>query len=181
MMDRFVRLSSAEGWFRWPSTITAGATVMMVSLAMGGCGGASLPFSGTKSDDMLFVSAAQTWDLNRDNTVTCDEWKQYTGELFTLADANADGAVGEEEYARIIKADRLFQSAKLGYFDTNKDGTLTAQEFTETKNPAFAILDRNKDCQIASEEMVRTVGVQSAPASDGAPPSDLPGGSGRQR
>ncbi|MEO1280693.1 MAG: histidine kinase [Pseudomonadota bacterium] len=169
---------------RLSSGLVSGISVLVLFVAgmlVGGCGGGAVPFSGAKSDDMLFVSAAQTWDINKDNTVTCDEWKQYTAELFTLADANADGVVGTEEYARIIKADRLFQSAQLGYFDANKDGKLTNQEFTERRNPAFDILDQNKDCQIVSAEMVRTRGVQSAPPSDGGAPAQIPGDSGRPR
>ncbi|MEL7047864.1 MAG: hypothetical protein AAFO75_02715 [Pseudomonadota bacterium] len=176
-MAKAVLMPAVDVRARAVATVVGG---LMAACVLSACGGGTVPFGGSDSKERLFVSAAQTWDLNKDNKVTCSEWKQYTGELFTLADGNQDGVVGNDEYARIVKADRLFQSASLGFFDTNGDGKLTAQEFTETKNPAFDSLDRNKDCQIASEEMVRTRGIAAPPpsADTGPPTGGGPGGPG---
>ncbi len=63
---------------------TLGACGGGPSLGGGGGGlGLSNPFSkGTSDFDMTFLSASSTWDLNKDGTVTCDEWKQYATEIF---------------------------------------------------------------------------------------------------
>lgn len=139
-------------------------------------GGPSSPFSSGNSTEMLFVAAAQTWDIDKDNSVSCKEWEKYTGELFTIGDQNADGMVDAEEYKKIIKSDRLFQSVGMAFFDGNADGKLTAQEFTGRRNPAFDVLDRNKDCQIASGEMIRTRQVEALKQDGTIPGGAAPGG-----
>lgn len=160
----------------WPVALSA-------ALAVAGCGGLSSftgaggsPFSNASSNDLLFVSAAPTWDLDKNNAVTCEEWQRYLTELFTEADANKDGALTKEEYQTVIKADRLFQSADHAYYDANKDGKVMLQEMTSKQNPAFAILDKNKDCQIGSDEIVQTSQVQQLKTKGDSAPSDLPGG-----
>lgn len=152
-------------------------------LAAAGCGGlpsftggGGSPLSNASSNDLLFVSAAPTWDLDKNNAVTCEEWQRYTTELFTEADADKDGALTQAEYQTIIKADRLFQSADHAYFDANKDGKVMLQEMTSKPNPAFAILDKNKDCQIGSDEVVQTSQVQQLKSKGDGAPTDLPGG-----
>lgn len=159
--------------------------VLPISLCAGlfaaGCGGmpsfsgGGSPFSQASSNDLLFVSAAPTWDLDKNNAVTCEEWQRYTTELFNEGDADKDGALTVEEYKTVIKADRLFETADHAYFDANKDGKVMLQEMTSKPNPAFAILDKNKDCQIGSNEIVQTRQVQqlSKPSSDTS--SDMPG------
>jgi len=137
------------------------SAALFASISVAGCGGAASPFSGSpfskaSSNELVFVSAAQTWDLNKDNVVTCDEWVQYTTELFQSADQDRDGSVTAEEYKTIVSQDRLFETVGMAHFDANKDGSLTLQEFTGARNPAFDLLDRDKDCQIASGEMVQT-------------------------
>lgn len=114
------------------------------------------PFSNTSNLDLTFVSAAGTWDLNRDNKVTCDEWRQYQTQLFKSADANHDGVLTREEFAKIISQDRLFETADFSYYNSNGDAQLTLAEFTDKPNPAFKLLDKNGDCVIASDEFVRT-------------------------
>lgn len=147
---------------------------LLTSISIAGCGGGSSPFSKASSNELVFVSAAQTWDLNKDNVVTCDEWVQYTTELFQSADLDRDGAVTVEEYKKIISQDRLFEMAGMGHFDANGDGRLTQQEFTGARNPAFELLDRDKDCQIASGEMVQTRQMQS-PKDEGSGAPNITG------
>jgi len=149
----------------------AGAVLSMAVLASAcGGGGVSNLFSNASSNDLLFVSAAQTWDVDKDNAVTCQEWQTYTGQLFQTADTNTDGSLTKEEFKGVIKQDRLFQSTGMSYFDTNNDGKLSAQEFASTPNPAFKILDRDKDCRIASNEMVQTRQLQKVKEAEGADP-----------
>ena len=111
----------------------------------------------------MFITAAPTWDLNKDGSVTCDEWKAYTGELFTAADGNGDKLLNQDEYRNVIKTDRLFQVADLAYFDGNKDGQLTLQEISDKPNPAFVRLDRDKDCKIGRAEIVLVRGRHPQP------------------
>lgn len=159
---------------RWRDRSMAGACVLCGGCLVAACGGGPLnPFSASNATEMLFIAAAQTWDINKDNTVTCQEWQEYTGELFAIGDKNADGAVDKDEYQHIVKSDRLFESVGMAYFDTDADGKLTAQEFSGRKNPAFGVLDRNNDCQIESAEMVRTRQVDNQ-KNDGSIPS-VPG------
>lgn len=136
------------------------------SLAVAGCASSGSPFSGASSTDLLFITAAQTWDLNKDNTVTCSEWKQYTTQYFQEADANRDGVLTADEFRTISAQDKLFETADLSYFDQNHDGKLTLAEFTESPNPAFQRLDRNHDCQIVSEEFARQFFVKAEPQRD---------------
>lgn len=146
------------------------SAALLASMPIAGCGGGSSPFSKASSNELVFISAAQTWDLNKDNVVTCDEWVQYTTELFQSADQDRDGTVTAEEYKTITSQDRLFEVAGMAHFDANGDGRLTLQEFTGARNPAFDMLDRNKDCQIATDEMVQTRQLQKMKDdSSGAP------------
>ncbi len=159
------------------------AVAVCAVAGLGGCGGGGLSsFNGVNEQELTFVSAAQTWDLDKDNVVTCDEWARYTAELYQSADKNLDGNVSTEEYQSIIKSDRLFETAGFTFFDTNSDGVLTLAEFSGRENPAFKHLDRDKDCRIAGDETVQTRQVQSVSASSGAPstvPGGGPGGIGR--
>lgn len=128
----------------------------MVFFLTGCGGGGASPFGSATNVDLIFVGAAQTWDLNKDNIVACEEWKKYTTELFQSADANRDGVVTVEEYGAITRQDKLFESVGMRQFDGNGDGRLTLAEFVEKPNPAFGILDKNKDCQLDNSEFVQT-------------------------
>lgn len=130
--------------------------VPLVCLTLAGCSSMSSlgknPFSSTSNFDVTFVNASQTWDLDKNGTTTCDEWKQYSGGELRQADADGDGALNAQEWAVMAKSDRLFEMADLGFYDANGDGKVTAEELTGKQNPAFRMLDRNSDCQIAHDE-----------------------------
>lgn len=164
-------------------TVRAVATMAAAALLTAACSGAGVnPFAKASGPELVFVSAAQTWDMNRDNVVTCDEWKQYTAELFAPADRDGDGALTAEEWKGLVAQDRLFETAGMGFFDRNGDGKVTREELAETPNPAFALLDRDKDCRITSNEMVQTRQIDAPPPSSGAPNTGGatgPGGTGR--
>lgn len=167
------------------------ATTLIIApiLATGGCssmGGGGSPFGNTNDFDRTFISAAQTWDLNKDNVVTCDEWIQYLGIMFKENDANGDGVLDETEYAAMARSDRLFEVAKLPYYDANKDGKVTLQEMTGTHNVAFKLLDKNQDCRIDRNETVQVhdaVRPKPKEVDQQMPtptPGEIPGGAGRR-
>jgi EF hand domain-containing protein len=118
----------------------------------------STPFGNATDFDRTFIGAAQTWDLNKDGSVTCDEWKQYTTTLVRESDGNRDGALDATEFAAMAKSDRLFQVADLSYYDSNGDGRVSADELAGKQNLAFKLLDKNGDCQIDRNEAVQVVG-----------------------
>jgi hypothetical protein len=135
--------------------------VVMCLALVAGAGGCATQDSSSSSQgsasaiDGVFVSAATTWDVNRDGQVTCEEWKQYAGGLFAGADANKDGALSRQEFAAMARVDRLFAIANFEYFDGNGDGKVTSAEVVDKPNPAFRLLDKNSDCVIGQNEKAR--------------------------
>lgn len=143
--------------------------------------GGGSPFGSTSSIDRTFIGAAQTWDFDKDGTVTCDEWKNYVGTLLRESDGNGDGALESAEFTQMAKTDHLFTVADSGYFDANGDGKVTIEELTGKQNAAFKMLDKNADCRIDRNESVRVLPVD-APKASGAPSPDqqIPGQGGRR-
>lgn len=131
----------------------------------------SSPFSSSNVVDQTFISAAQTWDMDKNGSVTCAEWTGYVSTLLKESDANADNALDAAEFDRVIKSDRLFEVANLAYYDGNADGRVTLEELTGKQNRAFALLDKNGDCQLDRNESVRVHGVDKPKATE-APPDN---------
>lgn len=127
---------------------------LALCLGAAGCAGNDnkSPLASATPTEREFVLAAITWDLNRDGDVTCEEWKQYVADLFREADANRDGFLSKEEFAAMGRSDRLFETAGFKYFDADGDGRLTLAEIADKPNPAFILLDVDKDCRITPEE-----------------------------
>ena len=123
-------------------------TTIGVSLAGCSSGGTSLG-----DVDRVFLSAAGSWDRNRDGVVTCDEWRAYADELFRNADANHDGYVDSTEYQTIIKTDRMFQTVEMRYYDSNNDKKIDYTEFVEKPNRAFALLDQTNKCVLNADQV----------------------------
>jgi Ca2+-binding EF-hand superfamily protein len=148
------------------------------AIAAAGCSGTSAPslFASAPPVEREFALAAVTWDLNKDGNVTCEEWKQYVSGLFREADTNRDGILTREEYAQLTRRDKLFETVGMNYFDANADGRLSLSEMVDKPNPAFALLDKNGDCVIASDERVQPVIARSESSGQAVPPP-----SGRQR
>jgi EF hand len=156
-----------------------GCAIGLIALSIGagvsGCAGSSgSPLGSATPIEREFAIAAVTWDLNKDGDVTCDEWKQYVTGLFREADANRDGILTREEYARLARNDRLFETVGMSYFDADGDGRLSLAEMTDKPNPAFTLLDKNGDCVLSADERVQPHIVrEQAPA---APPTLPPTG-----
>ena len=130
--------------------------------------------------DVAYLQAASTWDLDRDGTVTCDEWKKYASQLARDADMNGDGALSPDEFRRMSSVDKLFEIAGFKYYDTNGDGSISMAELTERPNPAFAYLDRNKDCRLTADERPTPLTGRGGPSAKDLPPGGPQSGGGRR-
>jgi Ca2+-binding EF-hand superfamily protein len=119
----------------------------------------SAPFGGASDFDRTFIGAAQTWDLDKNGVVTCDEWKRYAATSFREADVNGDGMLDASEFAALARSDRLFEVANMSYYDANSDGRVSADELIGKPNLAFKLLDKNQDCQIDRNESVQIYNV----------------------
>jgi Ca2+-binding EF-hand superfamily protein len=139
--------------------------VLTVLPLVAGCSTSS-PFSSASGFDRTFIGAAQTWDLDKNGVVSCDEWKQYATSSFRDADTNGDGALDAEEWKRLARNDRLFEVADLKYYDGNGDGRVTPDELAGKPNLAFALLDKNHDCQIDRNETVQSYSIDKPKQKD---------------
>lgn len=143
------------------------ALVGLVAVLASACSTSSNPFNSANDLDRTFIGAAQTWDLDKNSTVSCDEWKQYATQALKEADGNGDGALTADEYIVMAKSDRLFSVADMKYFDTNSDGRVSLEEMTGKQNRAFALLDKNSDCQIDRNETAQVIQIEKKKDSGG--------------
>jgi hypothetical protein len=141
-------------------TASLGAAIAMLAAPLLLVACASTPFGSASDFDRTFIGAAQTWDLDKNGSVSCDEWKKYALTEFKEADGNGDGALDAQEFERMAKSDRLFEVANLAYYDMNGDGRVSTDEITSKPNLAFKLLDKNGDCQIDRNETVQIVGSE---------------------
>ena len=150
---------------------TAVALAGTIALLVAACS-ASSPFSSANDFDRTFIGAAQTWDLDKNSVVSCDEWKQYAATAMREADGNGDGALTPDEFNVMAKQDRLFSIADAKYYDSNSDGKVTADELTGKQNRAFNLLDKNGDCLIDRNETVQVIHVDKKKDTSPAPSPD---------
>lgn len=123
-------------------------------VVLAGCGGNTGPLASASPTDLKFVAAEATWDMNHDGNVTCSEWKQYAASLLKDADRDRDSILARQEFKAMSRQDRLFATIGFAYFDADGDGRITLPELADKPNPAFALLDRNGDCAISSNERI---------------------------
>ncbi|MEQ1652722.1 MAG: histidine kinase, partial [Hyphomicrobium sp.] len=142
------------------SRTISSAIAVAALLSLGACSSSPMSaigsITGSKSvseSDRVFLMAAGSWDRNRDNNVTCDEWKAYATELFNGADANRDEAIDDSEWGRIVSVDRMFETANRKYFDASGDGKVTRAEFVERQNPAFKLMDTSNTCSLSGAQV----------------------------
>lgn len=144
------------------------------------------PFAGPGSGrgnfsetDRIFLMSSATWDSNHDGATTCDEWRNYLVELLESSDTSRDGTLGQDEFAAFARTDRLFAVADFAFWDADHDGKITRAELVERPNPAFSILDLDKDCVLTTAEISAARSLQAPPdAPPGGPPGGRPGGGG---
>lgn len=132
------------------STLAACSSSPIASLGSIGSIGGGTSVSET---DRVFLAAAGSWDRNRDNSVTCDEWKAYATELFNGADANRDDVVDATEWPKIVAVDRMFVTADLKYFDANGDGKVARSEMVDKQNPVFRLMDTGNTCALSGAQI----------------------------
>lgn len=158
------------------------AIIAVGASALGGCSsmpsltGSGSPFGGGSNVvDRTFIGAAQTWDFDKNGSVTCDEWKNYATSLLKESDGDGNGSLDSAEFQTMAKTDRLFEVADVKYFDGNGDGRVTGEELTGRQNTAFKLLDKNGDCQIDRNESVKVLQVDAPKSSGQAPNTDQQG------
>jgi hypothetical protein len=98
-------------------------------------------------------NTAPDWDINHDGVYTCEEWRIHVTTLFNKADRNHDGYLTADEFSVIKRADPLFADADLSYFDDNKDGRVSRDEFVSKPSPFFTRFDLNHDCRVTQDEL----------------------------
>jgi hypothetical protein len=109
------------------------------------------------------VTSAPLWDADHNGVYTCDEWKQYAGRMFNLADRNRDGYLDASEFKTIRQTAPMLKDADFAYFDDNHDGRVSRDEFVSKPNPLFARYDRNGDCKVTPEELKGEPSTQPEP------------------
>lgn len=163
----FLRRSTACG-------LACAAAIAVTACSSGGGGGlftTGSPFKNASVVDRTFIDAAQTWDLDKNAIVTCEEWKQYATTALREADVNSDASLTKDEFSTMAKNDRLFDVADLSYYDSNSNGSVSIEELTGKKNRAFTLLDKNNDCQIARDESAKVV-ARDKPKKTGLSPEE---------
>jgi hypothetical protein len=55
------------------------------------------------------------------------------------------------------------KEADLAYFDENRDGRVSRDEFVNKPNPLFARYDKNHDCKVTPQELKDRSGIQQTP------------------
>lgn len=110
-------------------------------------------FAQSQSDGMKLLTGA---DANRDGVVTRDEYARARAANFTRMDRNKDGAVSKADFKRLARfkpdaASRL--DTLIAAMDANKDGKATRAEFEAAPMPLFDRADANGDGRIDANEM----------------------------
>ena len=78
---------------------------------------------------------------------------RFADRFLAQFDLNHDGKLTPDEWERLAKIDRLFLTANLAYYDVDKKGYVTLQEFVDRPNPAFTELDKNKTCVLETHQL----------------------------
>jgi len=110
-------------------------------------------FAQSQGEGMKLLASA---DANGDGVVTRDEYARARSANFTRLDRNKDGAVSKADFKRLARfkpdaASRL--DALIAAMDANKDGKATRAEFEAAPMPMFDRADANGDGRIDANEM----------------------------
>lgn len=110
-------------------------------------------YAQSQGDGMKMLTNA---DANGDGVVTRDEYARARAANFTRMDRNKDGAVSKADFKRLARfkpdaASRL--DTLIAAMDTDKDGKATRAEFDAAPMPLFDRADANGDGRIDAKEM----------------------------
>jgi Ca2+-binding EF-hand superfamily protein len=109
---------------------------------------------GGPEDGMPSLALA---DADKNGEVTFEEFKKAAGDRFVIADVNKDGKVTVGEMAAAIEKMRTERIAKrmIERFDADKDGAVTLAEIESGQKKIYALLDRNDDGRLVTDELPR--------------------------
>ena len=113
--------------------------------------------------DKSFLGGVGSYDKDKDNVVTCEEWRTAAASLFNRA-GNGGDVLTEANYKQLALIDRTYAVTSFKYFDANSDGKIDRAEFVERPNPAFTYADKDKDCRLTDLELKTARNISATPA-----------------
>ncbi|MEE8294547.1 MAG: hypothetical protein V3R64_02440 [Sphingomonadales bacterium] len=93
-----------------------------------------------------------SYDLNQDGIVSCEDVAIRRTELFTIVDEDKSGGLDQREYMELRWHDKLYVLLELSNDDRDHNGQISLEEFQERSDPYFRRLDKDRDCIITVEE-----------------------------
>jgi Ca2+-binding EF-hand superfamily protein len=98
------------------------------------------------------------FDINKDGTVTYQEFLDASKKRFERIDTDKNAAVSESEFSSYTKSrGKEWRKSKFDSIDTNKDGKISKDEFLkhsqERAQQMFDRLDKNGDGKLTDDEM----------------------------
>ena len=106
----------------------------------------------------------QKMDVNKDGTVSQEEFQTFRANHFAEADKNGDGALSQSDFEAMAKLkeqerqkamEKAREKRRLEHFkslDANGDGTVSQEEFTKKGERQFIRMDRNDDGQLNKDD-----------------------------
>jgi Ca2+-binding EF-hand superfamily protein len=94
-------------------------------------------------------------DSNADGAITRAEFLAARAKMFPTLDQNADSYLSQGEFRHSLPAGpaRSFAGRQFGKFDANDDERLSAAEYSAAPTPLFDRADANKDDQLTASEI----------------------------
>jgi len=138
-----------------PKISPQSALVLIVTLAMAGCGGRPPPRPRDSSqewrpDTRLLVQ----YDANHDGTITRAEMEAGLKSDFARIDQNRNGCLSPDEVsAENARRWQRDASAASPIIDWKQQGCVDFGEFAATERSLFAQLDRNEDGKLTPDEL----------------------------
>lgn len=128
----------------------------------------AFPVSGQQAENFVPGENFMTsWDVNEDGKITLDELNERRAELFSAFDENEDGRLSAEEFGvydqtrkesmqrpqdRGNGGGRGELAISLAASDSDKDGSVSLEEFLAASAVWFGVMDKNGDGVIAAAD-----------------------------